>query len=348
MKFFIYLLWVAFFCLSGLSQATTNQGSCDLDATGAIKASSYTEDSFYEDKSCYTGGIQSWIETTYKMGLCTSAPTIGNEVTGTVSDFSACTWIMDTPNGQAIDIASANLAFSGVSLPPQGTYSHLVIIASNLTTRKAFVKFEKDVQGKDGSTGKICYTNGTRITSAGIRGPYFGETSIKDQTDPTFNALASNVQSYLAATCGDTNNAVPYVQDSQYYQGETEDNHIRGTETIATGTFEWAQVKGSLSNLSSLMSPVIPNPPPKNVGVTYSVTVFPKTITILENAPRGNLTCSTSGFNLHTNLTQGNTVNVYSSGASKSVYNPASDTFVVLNLKMGPADFFLTTEEQCF
>ena len=348
MKFFIYLLLSLLLCLSGLSQATTNQGVCDPITGGPIKESSFTGDTFFEGKSCYTGGIQSWIETTYKMGLCTSAPTIGNEVTATVSDFSACTWIMDSPNGQAIDIASANLAFSGVSMPPQGTYSHLVIIASNLTTRKASVKFEKDVQGKDGSTGKICYTNGTRITSAGIRGPYFGETSIKDQTDPTFNALASNVQSYLAATCGDTNNAVPYVQESQYYQGETEDNHIRGTETIATGTFEWAQVKGSLSNLSSLMSPVIPNPPPKNVGVTYSVTVFPKTITILENAPRGNLTCSTSGFNLHTNLTQGNTVNVYSSGADKNVYNPASDTFVVLNLKMGPADFFLTTEEQCF
>jgi len=348
MKFFIYLLFSLLLCLSGLSQATTNQGKCDLDANGAIKESSFTEDSFYEGKSCKTGGIQSWIETTYKMGVCTSAPVLGNEATGSVSDFSACSWVIDTPNGQAVDIASANLAFSGASLPPQGTYSHLVVISSNLNTRKASVKFEKAVQGKDGSSGKICYTNGTRITSAGIGGPYFGENSIK--LSPTSDLLAANVQSFSAATCGNSDEAIPYVQDAQYFQGDesANNNMIRGTEVMTSGTAEWAQMKGSLSNLSSLVSPSLSATPPKNVGVTYSVSVFPKTMTILENTPRGNLTCSTVGFNVHTNFTQGNIVNVYSSGTNKSIYDPTTDTFVVLNLKMGPADFFLTTEDQCF
>jgi hypothetical protein len=222
------------------------------------------------------------------------------------------------------------------------------VISSNLNTRKASVKFEKAVQGKDGSSGKICYTNGTRITSAGIGGPYFGENSIK--LSPTSDLLAANVQSFSAATCGNSDEAIPYVQDAQYFQGDesANNNMIRGTEVMTSGTAEWAQMKGSLSNLSSLVSPSLSATPPKNVGVTYSVSVFPKTITILENTPRGNLTCSTVGFNVHTNFTQGNIVNVYSSGTNKSIYNPATDTFVVLNLKMGPADFFLTTEDQCF
>jgi hypothetical protein len=94
MKFFIYLLLSLLLSLSGLSQATTNQGECDLDANGAIiPQSSYATDSFYPGKSCYTGGVKSWIETAYKVGLCRSLPTVGDESLGTTSDFSSCFWM---------------------------------------------------------------------------------------------------------------------------------------------------------------------------------------------------------------------------------------------------------------
>jgi pyocin large subunit-like protein len=73
-------------------------------------------------------------------------------------------------------------------------------------------------------------------------------------------------------------------------------------------------------------------------------------MTVIANQSRGNLTCSTSGFNIHINLNKGNTVNVFSSqGVASSTFDPsAGDYLKVLNMKLGMADAWFATEEQCF
>jgi hypothetical protein len=359
MKFFIYLLLSLLLSLSGLSQAapTTNQGEgeCDLDANGAIiPQSSYATDSFYPGKSCYTGGVKSWIETAYKVGLCKSLPTVGDESLGTTSDFSSCFWMVDSPGGFPVDIASPNLSFGESVMPPAGSYAYTVLISSNVVTRKASVTFKDNVRGKNGSEGKVCYTNGTSIISAGKYGPYFGGVSIKDQSNP--NNLATGVEDYSAATCGSSDNAVSYTQNTQYYDTGNVDATRGSFPSTYGGTDYWFLAKGDVANPSSLTTPFVKpeptnsDPHPVDVGVKYSIGIASNPMTVIANQSRGNLTCSTSGFNIHINLNKGNTVNVFSSqGVASSTFDPsAGDYLKVLNMKLGMADAWFATEEQCF
>jgi hypothetical protein len=356
MKFFIYLLLSLLLCLSGLSQAvpTTNQGECDLENGAIIPQSSYATDSFFPGKSCYTGGVKSWIETAYKVGLCRSLPTVGDESLGTTSDFSSCFWMVDSPGGFPVDIASPNLSFGESVMPPAGSYAYTVLISSNVVTRKASVTFKDNVRGKNGSEGKVCYTNGTSIVSAGKYGPYFGGVSIKDQSNP--NNLATGVEDYSAATCGSSDNAVSYTQNSQYYDTDDGDATRGSAPSTYGGTDYWFLAKGNVANPSSLTTPYVKPTPtisdrnPVDVGVKYSIGIASNPMTVIANQSRGNLTCSTSGFNIHINLNKGNTVNVFSSqGVASSTFNSsAGDYLKVLNLKLGMADAWFATEEQCF
>ena len=149
--------------MSNVSAACSGANCCTINS-GVV--------TFPDSDSCAIEP-DSYSITMYKMYLCTSAPSAptGSAVTGYTA--AGCVETLTASSGSSVTITPAGAAqtFTGASFarPPNGAYTHGVILIDNVFTIKLDREFDDTLTGLgNSSTGKYCATMaGTGAESAG-------------------------------------------------------------------------------------------------------------------------------------------------------------------------------------
>lgn len=118
------------------------------------KPFSYTSSDTPPHSGCYATPTGYEINL-YKIGMCTSDPFHSTDADVSFSD-SSCTWTMESENGTSVDIAATlnqSIALPSAAIrPPNGIYSHFVMVMSN------FINIKGSYTTTDATNGGIFYT----------------------------------------------------------------------------------------------------------------------------------------------------------------------------------------------
>lgn len=95
----------------------------------------------------------------FKLALCTSKPTI--------SDDSACAYLLNTPNAISsdIEVGTESALFSNNISIPEGVYTHALMLIDTTIGVKFTYEFDSGNEQFDGfgDEGRYCWTNGNEI-----------------------------------------------------------------------------------------------------------------------------------------------------------------------------------------
>jgi len=190
-KIFYTLFFLLFFSFfnneakaqsSDIDQCTKGANGVDISITTAKT-----------DKTCDTSGATKLTFQLHNLGFCTSAPTMKFPTTGARdvdqrdvsntthnqfganSDFSSCTFTIkqSTATDEILESGEEVEPLPLDELPPKGTYTHAVIVFSNIVKVKGYTQFSTDIKDttSDQNTGPYCWTNGASILEVGSFGP---------------------------------------------------------------------------------------------------------------------------------------------------------------------------------
>ena len=234
-----FLLFFSFFNNEAKAQ-TADIVACDKTASGATIISNRLSSS---DQTCDTSGATNLTLNIHNLGFCTSEPTVNfaagasaaderDDGTTGASDFSSCRWVItqSTASAESLESVGAIEPLPNDEIPPPGTYTHAVLVISNVMTITGSVTFDQTIKdttgtatgndtnlGLNGNEGTTCWTNGTYFVDTGKQGPLLG-------TDVANAAAKKDVGTYKGgATCGSTPSPLANTVVSYYanYEPDT-------------------------------------------------------------------------------------------------------------------------------
>jgi hypothetical protein len=181
-----FLLFFSFFNNEAKAQSS-DISACTL-SSGAVNVTTLATAT---DKTCDTTGATKLTLKLHNLGFCTSAPTIKFATGGKVkderdynndsyadgdSDFSSCTWTIKQASStdEILESIGEVEPLPLDELPPKGTYTHAVIVVSNVVKVQGYTQFSTaiaDTTTSAGNSGIYCWTNGAEILEVGRHGP---------------------------------------------------------------------------------------------------------------------------------------------------------------------------------
>jgi hypothetical protein len=251
-----FLLFFSFFNNEAKAQ-TADVVACDKTASGATIISNRLSSS---DQTCDTSGATNLTLNIHSLGFCTSAPTINFAANASAaderdngtegpSDFSSCRWVItqSTTSAESLESVGAIEPLPNDEIPPPGTYTHAVLVISNVMTITGSVTFDRTIKdttgtatedaevdlGLTGNSGTTCWTNGTYFVDTGKQGPLLG-------TDTANAAEKKDAGTYKGgATCGPTPSPLPNTVVSYYANYEPDDE-----DDPCFGVLEGSSIRG--------------------------------------------------------------------------------------------------------
>ena len=188
-KIFYTLFFLLFFSFSN-NEAKAQ--SSDIDKCSLVSgAVNVTTLAAATDKTCDTTGATKLSFQLHNLGFCTSAPNIKFQTdagkaadqrdatssysVGT-SDLSSCTFTIKQTSStdEVLESVGEVEPLPIDELPPKGTYTHAVIVFSNVVKVRGYTQFSttiRDTLSEDGNPGTYCWTNGAEILEVGSYGP---------------------------------------------------------------------------------------------------------------------------------------------------------------------------------
>jgi len=315
-----FLLFFSFFNNEAKAQ-TADVAACPKNGSGQIVITTILGNS---DQTCDGEGATNVTLNIYSLGFCTSAPNVkfiseaaktsdgrdtsnGNYTHGT-SDFSSCTWTIKESSSfiESLDSVGDVEPLPNDEIPPAGTYTHAVIVTSNvikITGTATFLDTIKDTTSGENS-GTKCWTNGTYFLDTGKQGPLIGTGASQALAiaDAKTNKAASVVRG--GATCGSTpnpteNNVIYYY--ANYVSGSTDVNTTRSEEETAFGDLTVLFTQATLSSLAT-NNPIIQRPL-INVAADNGTNTLTNTMTLIfaYNTPMV-VTDKTTGMDIFLNF----------------------------------------------
>ena len=105
----------------------------------------------------------------YEFGLC--------DGTADPANRSNCTAVFKNTNGKDVNLSAGGVSdlVDAVTLA-EGSYSHGYLIVSNTVELNLSIEFASDRTDDDGDTGKVCYTDGRKISTDSNDIAYPGDT----------------------------------------------------------------------------------------------------------------------------------------------------------------------------
>ena len=258
-----FLLFFSFFNNGAKAQTSTDVVACEKEANGATIISDRLSSA---DQTCDTSGATNLTLNIHSLGFCTSEPTVNfaagasaadqrDDGTTGPSDFSSCRWVItqSTASAESLETVGAIEPLPNDEIPPPGTYTHAVLVISNVMTITGSVTFNQTIKdttgvatgdaavdlGLTGNSGTTCWTNGSFFVDTGRQGPLLGPTI----ADAAANKSAGTYKG--GATCGDTPSPLANTVVSYYANYEPDDpddpcselgcNTTRSVENTAFG-----------------------------------------------------------------------------------------------------------------
>ena len=182
-----FLLFFSFFNNEAKAQSS-DISACTL-SSGAVNVTTLATAT---DKTCDTTGATKLTLKLHNLGFCTSAPTIkfatevgrgkderdydNDSYAFGDSDFSSCTWTIKQASStdEILESVGEVEPLPLDELPPKGTYTHAVIVVSNVVKVQGYTQFSTaiaDTTTSAGNSGIYCWTNGAEILEVGRHGP---------------------------------------------------------------------------------------------------------------------------------------------------------------------------------
>jgi hypothetical protein len=268
----LFLLFFSFFNNNAKAQTSSDVAACPKDGSGQVVITTILGSN---DQTCDGEGATNVTLNVYSLGFCTSAPNVKFETgakttdgrdssnasyTEGTSDFSSCTWTIKESSSfvESLDSVGDVEPLPNDEVPPAGTYTHAVIVTSNVLKVTGTATFSQDIIDSKTTqgTGNKCWTNGTYFLDTGKQGPLIG-TSIAD-------AITNKAASVTGggATCGTTpsptENSVVYYY-LNYVSGVTDVNTTRSEEETSFGDLTVLFTKATLASLAT-NNPIIQRP----------------------------------------------------------------------------------------
>jgi len=315
-----FLLFFSFFNNEAKAQ-TADVALCPKNGSGQIEITTILGDS---DQTCDGEGATNVTLNIYSLGFCTSAPNVkfiseaaktsdgrdalDPDYTFGTSDFSSCTWTIKESSSfiESLDSVGDVEPLPNDEIPPAGTYTHAVIVVSNVIKITGTATFSDTIRDTTSSqaSGTKCWTNGTYFLDTGKQGPLIGTgaTQALAIADAKTNKTASVVRG--GATCGSTpnpteNNVIYYY--ANYDSGSTEENTTRSEEETAFGDLTVLFTQATLASLAT-SNPIIQRPL-INVAADHGTNTLTNTMTLIfaYNTPMV-VTDKTTGMDIFLNF----------------------------------------------
>ena len=298
-----FLLFFSFFNNEAKAQTSGDVAACPKNGSGQIVITTILAS---DDQTCDGEGATNVTLNVYSLGFCTSAPNVkfiseaaktsdgrdalDDNYTHGESDFSSCTWTIKESSSfiESLDSVGDVEPLPNDEVPPVGTYTHAVIVISNVIKITGTATFHQDIidsktiQG----TGNKCWTNGTYFLDTGREGPLIGTgaTQALAIDDAKTNKAALVVGG--GATCGTTpsptENSVVYYY-SNYIDSSADPfidvNTTRSEETTSFGTLKVLYTQANLASLAT-NNPIIQRPR-INVSVWDGTNTLTNTMTLI-------------------------------------------------------------------
>ena len=268
----IFILSLSFFNNNAKAQTSADVAACPKNGSGQVVITTILGS---PDQTCDGEGATNVTLNVHSLGFCTSAPNVKFETnakttdgrdssnasyTEGTSDFSSCTWTIKESSSfvESLDSVGDVEPLPNDEVPPAGTYTHAVIVTSNVIKITGTATFHQDIIDSKTTqgTGNKCWTNGTYFLDTGKQGPLIG-TSIAD-------AITNKAASVTGggATCGTTpsptENSVVYYY-LNYVSGATDVNTTRSEEETGFGDLTVLFTKATLASLAT-NNPIIQRP----------------------------------------------------------------------------------------
>ena len=294
-----FLLFFSFFNNEVKAQTSGDVAACPKNGSGQVVITTILDGA---DQTCDGEGATNVTLNVYSLGFCTSAPNVkfisedaqtadlrdasDTNYTDGTSDFSSCTWTIKESSSFIESLGSVGDVepLPNDEIPPAGTYTHAVIVISNVIKITGTATFHQDIidsktiQG----TGNKCWTNGTYFLDTGKEGPLIGTgaTQALAITNAKTNKAASVVGG--GATCGPTpsptENSVVYYY-SNYVAPGVDVNTTRSEERTSFGTLTVLYTQANLDSLAT-NNPIIQRPL-INVAADNGTNTLTNTMTLI-------------------------------------------------------------------
>lgn len=274
----IFILSLSFFNNEAKAQTSSDVAACPKNGSGQVVITTILGN---DDQTCDGEGATNVTLNVHSLGFCRSAPNVKFETgakttdgrdrlnpnyTEGTSDFSSCVWTIKESSSfvESLDGVGDVEPLPNDEVPPAGTYSHAVIVISNVIKITGTATFSQNIIDSKTTqgTGNKCWTNGTYFLDTGKEGPLIGTgaTQALAIADAKTNKAALVVGG--GATCGNiaspTANSVVYYY-SNYVSGATNVNTTRSEETTSFGDLTVLYTKATLASLAT-NNPIIQRP----------------------------------------------------------------------------------------
>jgi hypothetical protein len=293
-----FLLFFSFFNNNAKAQTSSDVAACPKNGSGQVVITTILGSA---DQTCDGEGATNVTLNVYSLGFCTSAPNVkfvngakttdgrdrlNNNYTEGTSDFSSCTWTIKESSSfvESLDSVGDVEPLPNDEVPPAGTYTHAVIVTSNVLKVTGTATFSQNIIDSKTTqgTGNKCWTNGTYFIDTGKEGPLIGTGATQDLA--IANAIENKDDSVTGggATCGTTpsptENSVVYYY-LNYVSGATDVNTTRSEEETSFGDLTVLFTKATLASLAT-NNPII-NRPIINAIDDYGTNTLTNTLTLI-------------------------------------------------------------------
>ena len=161
--------------------------------------------------------------TIYEMGICTSSPTAPTASSAYETD--TCSTVINTPAGQTLNLAAGSeIVLTGLTRPPNGTYTHAYMLIGNGFGIKVTKQFTNTMfQNNTANSGNFCWTLGGTQTNS-------------DYSDGSPPSAAASPSAF--ANCGNEAAAAPatYTEVLDEFDSSGESQFKYGPVSVESGS----------------------------------------------------------------------------------------------------------------
>lgn len=290
-KIFYTLFFLLFFSFSNneAKAQSSDISACTL-SSGAVNVTTLATAT---DKTCDTTGATKLTLKLHNLGFCTSEPTIKFATGGRVkderdynndsyadgdSDFSSCTWTIKQTiaTDEILETVGEVEPLPLDELPPKGTYTHAVIVVSNVVKVQGYTQFSTSITDTTAAEnpGVYCWTNGSQILEVGRHGPKINSQALNfgggakcgtlaqaqaQQEENTITYMMNNLRN-TEANCGDN-----FPTGTAENEGDC--NTTRSVENTTLGTLDLYYTKATSFTVPTIHRATLT----QNKGVAASV-----------------------------------------------------------------------------
>ena len=263
-----FLLIFSFFNNEAKAQSR-DISACTL-ISGAVDVADLADNA---DKTCDTTGATKLTLKLHNLGFCTSAPTIkfatevgkgkderdydNDSYAFGDSDFSSCTWTIKQASStdEILESVGEVEPLPLDELPPKGTYTHAVIVVSNVVKVQGYTQFSTSITDTTAAEnpGVYCWTNGSQILEVGRHGPKINSGALNfgggaecgtldqaqaQQAENTITYMMNNLRDLDEVNCSDN-----FPTGTEEDEGDC--NTTRSVENTTLGTLDLYYTKAT-------------------------------------------------------------------------------------------------------